>query len=102
MSRLIYNSYVRDLGDELIASFEGTPEQTLGSALMHFNKESLERAKRLTSGEIPAVPAVILEHAQKMLVMELPDRSSNFTVVETERGFDMWTGDGPDKYSLIN
>lgn len=101
MSRLIYKSYISDKNDEVMATFEGTPEQTLGSALMYFNNKSLESAKRRLSGEIPNVPEVILENARTMLTQSLPERGCQFTVRESEEGFIIWDGEGPDKYILI-
>lgn len=102
MSRLIYKSYISSITDSLITTFTGTPIQTLGQALNHFNVESLERAKRLSSGEIPGVPEVIAEHAKKMLTMSLPERSNKFSILQTEEGFEIWPGEGPDMYYLID
>lgn len=101
MSRLIYKSYISDKNDEVLATFEGTPEQTLGSALMYFNNENLERAERYVSGVVPDVPEVILEGSREYLKQSLAERGCHFTVHETEEGFDIWNGDGPDKYILI-
>lgn len=101
MARLIYKSYISNNNDKVMATFEGTPEQTLGSALMYFNNESLESAKRRVSGVIPGVPEVILENAKAMLSQSLPERGCQFTVHESEEGFIIWDGEGPDKYILI-
>lgn len=102
MSRLMYKSYIAKFGDSLVAEFSGTPIETLGQALNHFNVESLERAKRLSSGEIPGVPEVISEHAKKMLTMSLPERSNKFSILQTEEGFEIWPGEGPDMYYLVD
>lgn len=102
MSRLMYRSYYPSVPDAFVAEFPGTALETLGLALADFNNKAYERAKRLTSGEIPAVPDVIAERASQMLSMKLPERSCHFTVIQTESGFNIWPSEGPDQYYLMD
>lgn len=88
-------------GDELLATFIGTPAQTLGQALMHFTAEATARCKRIANGEVPDVPEVILENAKANLERPLSE-TNRYTVVQTEQGFAMWISDGPDRYVLVN
>lgn len=88
-------------GDELLATFIGTPAQTLGQALMHFTAEATARCKRLANGEIPDVPEVILENAKANLARPLSE-TNRYTVVQTEQGFAIWISDGPDRFLLVD
>lgn len=111
MSRLFYISFRREhqetaepgsvFGDTLLATFIGTPVQTLGQAMHYFNTQSLERNERVASGMYPQTPDVILEAAQKYLETPLADRNK-FTVVQTDEGFMIWISDGPDRYVLVD
>lgn len=88
-------------GDELVATFIGTPAQTLGQALMHFTDEAIARCKRIASGEIPDVPEIILENAKANLARPLSE-TNRYTVVQTEQGFAIWISDGPDRWLLVD
>lgn len=88
-------------GDELLATFIGTPAQTLGQALMHFTTETIERSRRLASGETPDVPEVILENAKSNLTRPLSE-VNRYAVAQTEQGFAIWISDGPDRFLLVD
>lgn len=105
MSQLIsVSNYPSKYPDEVIAVFDGTPANTLGPAIARFNEESLARCKRLISGEIEAVPEVILENAQRIVdTCPTPAHlNGTYTIVQIPGGFEIWISDGPDKYRLID
>ncbi|MNB75771.1 hypothetical protein D3C75_224270 [compost metagenome] len=110
MSRLFYLSFRRTeepaepgtvFGDQLLATFIGTPVQTLGQALNHFNDEALKRAKRIANGEVPNVPEVIFDNCVAYIDKPLEDKN-RFTVSQTDSGFIIWISDGPDRYVLVD
>lgn len=110
MSRLFYLSFRRTdeaaapgtvFGDELLNTFEGTPVQTLGLAIQHFNTKALERCQRIANGEVPNVPEVIFDNCVAYLEKPLADKN-RFTITQTDEGFDIWISDGPDRYVLVD
>lgn len=102
MSQLFFVPWTDKNPHELLASFVGTPQQTLGDAISHFETEEHERLKRIVSGDVPGVPAVILENAKKRLAMSPDELNCPYTVTRIADGYSIFISDGPDKYILVN
>lgn len=102
MSQLFYVPWTDKNPHELLASFVGTPRQTLGDAIAHFEAEELARLHRITSGEIPCVPEVILENAKKRLAMSPVELACPYSVQRIDNGYSIFISDGADKYILID
>ncbi|MNL03116.1 hypothetical protein D3C87_1236420 [compost metagenome] len=90
--------------DKVIAAFDGSAVASLGQVIARFNEESLARCKRLVSGEIEAVPEVIVENSQRIIdTCPTPAHMTcPYTIVQIPEGFEIWISDGPDKYRLID
>lgn len=107
MSRLIFRAWHNPqtgntLGqDEVLATFIGTPAQTLGQAVMFFNDRSHAWNAKIVDGLVPNTPDIILENAKKYLATPLEERNE-FTIKQFDDGFKLWISDGPDVYELVN
>ncbi|MNB92535.1 hypothetical protein D3C75_396390 [compost metagenome] len=98
MSQLILDTGYSSVPPSVVATFDGPAVDTLGEAINFFTEESVARAKRLTSGEVAAVPEVIVEGCKKFLENPI----NRYTINQTSEGFDIWISDGPERYSLVD
>ena len=107
MSQLIFRAWHnpatgRSLGsDDVMATFTGTPAQTLGEALMFFTERSRLHHERIVNGDLPDAPEVFVTLAKEYLAKPLEERNS-YTIKQFDHGFKIWISDGPDVYELVN
>ncbi|MND75452.1 hypothetical protein D3C80_670700 [compost metagenome] len=107
MSRLIFRAWHNpETGttfgkDDVLATFIGTPAQTLGQAVMFFNERAKTHHERIVSGDLPDAPEVIMTLAKEFLAKPLEERNS-YTIKQFADGFKIWISDGPDVFELVN
>lgn len=107
MSQLIFRAWHnpetgKSLGeDDILATFDGSPEATLGLAVAFFNDKREKQHRRIVNGEYPNTPQMMIDIAKKFLATPIGERCE-YRVWQFEGGFKIAYSDGPDIYELVD